>query len=137
MPEPVASGLSAFKLVGLLIVGALFVALAYLIVILFELPRNAKEWVVSLASTIGFSLGGGSMTLMYFELGYLVDIPHPFIGWCAIGFVLLLWGLIGWWLIRVLFTTMVNNKDNDIFQIGKKIRGLIFGENGGSNETGE
>lgn len=130
MPEPVTSATATVKLLGLLAVVAFCIFMSWLVVIIMKTPRTAKEWAVSLASTIMVSLGMGSATLIYFDLAYLIDMPHPFIGWVVIGVIMFMWGLAGWFLVRLGFRTMHASEDDDFFEVARKVRGVVFGERG-------
>lgn len=126
MPEPVSTAASGIKMFGLMIVVAICILLAYVIVVIMNTPNTTKEWIASLASTIMMSLGMGSATMIYFNLSYLVTMPHPFIGWTVIGVIMFMWGLVGWFIVRLGFRTMEASENKDFFEIARQIKDLIF-----------
>jgi hypothetical protein len=130
MPEPasssvvgVAGAAAAYKVVGGPAIASAFgTTLAAVVVMLMTPPRNKREWAVGLISTVVSSIGGGAITIEYFQLHHWA---FSTIGLYAMGGVIFACGLPGWALVRWLFNFIDQRRDEPIDEVAKDVKGLF------------
>lgn len=101
--------------------GAIGAGLAALIVMCMTRPRNDREWVVALVSTVASSLFGGAALVRWLDLQHWLDDPIGAVG--LIGFVFFC-GLPGWAIVRWIFNWIQRRQDKDIGEIADEVRRL-------------
>lgn len=126
MSEPTSSaaaGLAGWKLIGGLAgLGAIGAGLASIVVMCVMTPRSKREWAVGLISTVMGSIGGGSAAIQYFGLEHWAYSPIGLVAMLGLVFAC---GLPGWALVRWAFNYMQRNKDKDIGDIAKDVKGML------------
>jgi hypothetical protein len=102
-----AAGLAGWKLITwLATMGTIGAGLAALVVMCMTPPRDKREWVVGLVSTVVGSVGGGAAAVQYFALQYWA---YSFFGSLALFGLVFLCGLPAWAMVRLLFNTIRRN----------------------------
>jgi hypothetical protein len=125
MTEPASGAAGAaigWKLIGGLAgMGAIGAGLAALIVMCMTRPRDDREWVVALVSTVASSLFGGAALVRWLDLQHWLQDPIGAVG--LIGFVFFC-GLPGWAIVRWTFNWMQKRESHDIAEIINEVRKL-------------
>lgn len=127
MPEPTSSGVAgaaaAYKAIGgtagAVASGA---TLAAVVVMLMTPPRNKREWAVGLISTVVSSIGGGAVTIEYFELHHWAFSTT---GLYAMGGLMFACGLPGWAMVRWTFAFIDKRRDDSIDEVAKDVKELL------------
>ncbi len=127
MPEPtsssVAGAAAAYKAIGGSAAAAAGGAtLAAVVVMLMTPPRNIREWMVGLISTVVSSICGGAITIEHFQLH---QWAFSTIGLYAMGGVIFACGLPGWAVVRWLFNFIDERRDASIDQVAKDVKELL------------
>jgi hypothetical protein len=126
MSEPISStaaGLAGWKILGGLAgMGAIGAGLAAFVVMSMTKPKTDQEWRVALISTLVGSIGGGACLVRY--LG-IQNWAHDVFGMVAMLALVFACGLPAWALVRALFKYLDKNKDADLVEIVKDVRGAL------------
>lgn len=127
MPEPTSSGVAgaaaAYKaLGGTAAAVASGATLAAVVVMLMTPPRDKREWAVGLISTVVSSIGGGAMTVEYFQLHHWA---FSTVGLCALGGLIFACGLPGWAMVRWIFNFIGKRRDASIDEVAKDVKELL------------
>ena len=127
MPEPTSSSVAgaavAYKAIGGSAAAAAGGAtLAAVVVMLMTPPRNIREWMVGLISTVVSSICGGAITIEYFQLH---QWAFSTVGLYAMGGVIFARGLPGWAVVRWLFNFIDERRDASIDQVAKDVKELL------------
>lgn len=105
--EPTSSGtagLIGWKLIGGLAgLGALGAGLAAMVVMCMTPPREPREWVVGIISTVVSSIAGGAAVVQYFAFQHWIYSPFGIAALFGLAFAC---GLPGWAIVRWTFTTL-------------------------------
>ena len=118
MADPASSGVAgaaAFNAIG----GASTVAaggasLAAIVVMLMTPPRSPREWAVGLISTVVANIGGGAATIEHFGLHQWAGSP---IGLCAMGGLIIAYGLPRSAIVRGIFIFIDRNRGSGIVDV--------------------
>jgi hypothetical protein len=116
--EPVtSSALTAilYKALAFLL-GASFAAV---VVMSLTQPRSTKEFFIALICTLAFSIGGGSMVVMWLHLQFWVNEPFGLMALFCLCFVC---GLPGWVMVRWWFHWVAKNPDKNPAEAIKETR---------------
>lgn len=127
MSEPISTGGSAaaIKVYGLASIVVTSIVLVCLVVLLMRVPRSPREWAVGLICTVVSSVGLGAATVVRFDLHPLAD---TYVGMCALGLLVFICGLPGWFVVRLAFTYMNRNEDKSIIEVIRELRRAAKGE---------
>ena len=125
--EPVStSGFAAFlKFYGAAVVITLAIALVATVVIMMRLPRSPQEWAVGLICTVVSSFGLGAAVVLRFGLQGLAS---SYVGMCALGLLVFICGLPGWFLVRLAFNYMNRNESASLIDVIRDVRKAVKGE---------
>lgn len=126
--EPTSSGTAGvigWKLIGGLAgLGAIGAGLATLVVICVTRPRESREWVVAIVSTVMCSIGGGAAVISHYRLQHWAN---DFFGLVAMLGLVFACGLPGWALVRWIFKAINKREGQDIVQIIQEIQAIKKG----------
>jgi len=127
MPEPITTGGSAaaVKIYGLASVTIASIVLVCLVVLLMRPPRSPHEWAVGLICTVVSSVGLGAAVIVRFSLQ---GLAHDYVGVCALGLLVFICGLPGWFLVRLAFTYMARNESSTLVDVIRDVRKAVKGE---------
>ena len=127
MSEPISSGGSAaaVKVYGLFFIIAASIVLVCLVVLLMRAPRSPQEWAVGLICTVVSSVGLGAATVVRFDLHHLAS---SYVGMCALGLLVFICGLPGWFLVRLAFNYMNRNESASLIDVIRDVRKAVKGE---------
>ena len=127
MSEPISSGGSAaaVKVYGLFFIIAASIVLVCLVVLLMRAPRSPQEWAVGLICTVVSSVGLGAATVVRFDLPHLAS---SYVGMCALGLLVFICGLPGWFLVRLAFNYMNRNESASLIDVIRDVRKAVKGE---------
>ena len=127
MPEPISSGSSAaaVKIYGLASVTIASIVLVCLVVLLMRPPRSPQEWAVGLICTVVSSVGLGAAVIVRFSLQ---GLAQDYVGMCALGLLVFVCGLPGWFMVRLAFTYMNRNEDKSLIDVIRELRRAAKGE---------
>lgn len=115
-----AAGIAGWKLIGGLAgLGALGAGLAALVVMCMTPPREPKEWIVALVSTVMASIGGGAAVVQHFAFHHWVLNPFGLIALFGLCFAC---GLPGWALVRWVFNSIRRREGQGIEQVINDVR---------------
>ena len=127
MPEPISTGGSAaaIKVYGLASIVVTSIVLVCLVVLLMRPPRSPQEWAVGLICTVGSSIGLGAAVIVRFGLQ---GLAQDYVGMCALGLLVFICGLPGWFIVRLAFNYMNRNEDKSIIEVIRDVRKAVKGE---------
>lgn len=127
MPEPITTGGSAaaIKVYGLASIVVTSIVLVCLVVLLMRVPRSPREWAVGLICTVVSSVGLGAATVVRFDLHHLAS---SYVGMCALGLLVFICGLPGWFVVRLSFTYMARNESSTLVDVIRDVRRTVKGE---------
>ena len=127
MPEPITTGGSAaaVKVYGLFSIIAASIVLVCLVVLLMRPPRSPQEWAVGLICTVVSSVGLGAAVIVRFSLQ---GLAQDYVGMCALGLLVFVCGLPGWFMVRLAFTYMNRNEDKSLIEVIRELRRAAKGE---------
>ena len=128
MPEPISSGGSAaavVKIYGLASVTIASIILVCLVVLLMRPPRSPQEWAVGLICTVVSSVGLGAAVIVHFSLQCLAQ---DYVGQCALGLLVFVCGLPGWFIVRLAFNYMNRNESASLIDVIRDVRKAMKGE---------
>ena len=127
MPEPITTGGSAaaVKIYGLASVTVASIVLVCLVVLLMRPPRSPQEWAVGLICTVVSSVGLGAAVIVRFSLQ---GLAQDYVGMCALGLLVFVCGLPGWFMVRLAFTYMNRNEDKSLIEVIRELRRAAKGE---------
>lgn len=127
MPEPISTGGSAaaVKVYGLFSIIAASIVLVCLVVLLMRPPRSPQEWAVGLICTVVSSVGLGAAVIVRFSLQ---GLAQDYVGMCALGLLVFVCGLPGWFMVRLAFTYMNRNEDKSLIEVIRELRRAAKGE---------
>lgn len=128
MPEPISTGGSAaavVKIYGLASVTIVSIVLVCLVVLMMRWPRSPQEWAVGLICTVVSSVGLGAATVVRFDLHHLAS---SYVGMCALGLLVFICGLPGWFIVRLAFNYMKRNESASLIDVIRDVRKAVKGE---------
>lgn len=127
MPEPISTGGSAaaVKIYGLASVTIASIVLVCLVVLLMRPPRSPQEWAVGLICTVVSSVGLGAAVILRFGLQ---GLAQDYVGMCALGLLVFVCGLPGWFLVRLAFNYMARNESSTLVDVIRDVRKAVKGE---------
>ena len=127
MSEPISSGGSAaaVKVYGLASVTIASIVLVCLVVLLMRPPRSPQEWAVGLICTVVSSFGLGAAVVLRFGLQ---GLAQDYVGMCALGLLIFVCGLPGWFMVRLAFNYMNHNEDKSLIDVIRDVRKAVKGE---------
>ena len=127
MPEPISTGsvAAAVKIYVLASVTIASIVLVCLVVLLMRPPRSPQEWAVGLICTVVSSVGLGAAVIVRFSLQ---GLAQDYVGMCALGLLVFICGLPGWFIVRLAFTYMARNEDKSIIEVIRDVRKAVKGE---------
>ena len=127
MPEPISTGsvAAAVKIYVLASVTIASIVLVCLVVLLMRPPRSPQEWAVGLICTVVSSVGLGAAVIVRFSLQ---GLAQDYVGMCALGLLVFICGLPGWFIVRLAFTYMARNEDKSIIDVIRDVRKAVKGE---------
>lgn len=127
MPEPISSGGSAavVKIYGLASVTIASIVLVCLVVLLMRPPRSPQEWAVGLICTVVSSVGLGAAVIVRLSLQ---GLAQDYVGVCALGLLVFVCGLPGWFIVRLAFNYMNRNEDKSLIEVIRELRRAAKGE---------
>lgn len=96
--------------------------LAALVVMMLSQPKNGKQWVAMIISTVVCSLGLGAYVIKT-HLGIIN--PQSSFDLMQIGAVFFVSGLPGWVLVRALFLYFESVSNKDILQILRDLKSIM------------
>lgn len=127
MPEPISTGGSAaaVKIYGLASIVVTSIVLVCLVVLLMRPPRCPQEWAVGLICTVVSSVGLGAAVIVRFSLQ---GLAQDYVGVCALGLLVFICGLPGWFIVRLAFTYMNRNESASLIDVIRDVRKAVKGE---------
>lgn len=127
MPEPISSGGSAaaVKIYGLASVTIASIVLVCLVVLLMRPPRSSQEWAVGLICTVVSSVGLGAAVIVRLSLQ---GLAQDYVGVCALGLLVFVCGLPGWFIVRLAFNYMNRNESASLIDVIRDVRKAVKGE---------
>ena len=127
MPEPISTGGSAaaVKIYGLASVTIASIVLVCLVVLLMWPPRSPQEWAVGLICTLVSSVGLGAAVILRFGLQ---GLAQDYVGMCALGLLVFICGLPGWFVVRLAITYMARNEEKSLIDVIRELRRAAKGE---------
>lgn len=127
MPEPISSGSSAavVKIYGLASVTITSIVLVCLVVLMMRPPRSPHEWAVGLICTVVSSVGLGAAVIVHFSLQ---GLAQDYVGMCALGLLVFVCGLPGWFIVRLAFNYMNRNESASLIDVIRDVRKAAKGE---------
>lgn len=127
MPEPISSGGSAaaVKIYGLASVTIASIVLVCLVVLLMRPPRSPQEWAVGLICTVVSSVGLGAAVIVRLSLQ---GLAQDYVGVCALGLLVFVCGLPGWFIVRLAFNYMNRNESASLIDVIRDVRKAVKGE---------
>lgn len=127
MPEPIPTGSSAavVKIYGLASVTIVSIVLVCLVVLLMRPPRSPQEWAVGLICTVVSSVGLGAAVIVRFSLQ---GLAQNYAGVCALGLLVFVCGLPGWFIVRLAFNYMNRNESASLVDVIRDVRKAVKGE---------
>jgi D-arabinose 1-dehydrogenase-like Zn-dependent alcohol dehydrogenase len=120
-------GATALAVCGLSGMAVVCILLVIAVVFMSRMPRSPKEWAVGLISTVVSSLTGGAAVVMRFGLIDWInstDQIESYIGLMAIGGVVFVCGLPGWFIVRVAFNYITQNDGKGIDEVARDLKKL-------------
>lgn len=122
--EPTSSSAAGaaigWKLIGGLAgLGAIGAGLAALVVICMTPPKEPREWVVALVSTVVSSIGGGAVVVQWLELQHWTATQ---LGLVALFGLVFACGLPGWAIVRWIFNSIRRREGRGIESILREVR---------------
>ena len=128
MPEPISTGGSAaavIKIYGLASVTIASIVLVCLVVLLMHPPRSPQEWAVGLICTVVSSVGLGAAAVEHFSLQ---GLAQDYVGMCALGLLVFICGLPGWFMVRLAFNYMNRNESASLVDVIRDVRKAMKGD---------
>ncbi len=127
MPEPISTGGSAavVKIYVLASVTIASIALVCLVVLLMRPPRSPKEWAVGLICTVVSSVGLGAAVV---ERLSLQGLAQDYVGVCALGLLVFVCGMPGWFVVRLAFNYMNRNESASLIDVIRDVRKAMKGD---------
>ena len=121
-----AAGALGWKLIGGLAgLGAIGAGLATIVVMCITRPKDDREWIVALISTVMSSVGGGAGVVVHFGLQ---SWAHDFFGLVAMIGLVFACGLPGWALVRWLFNYIGKREGKGIDEVISEARNSLRGK---------
>lgn len=122
--EPTSSatgaGIIGWKLIGGLAgLGAIGAGLAALVVMCMTPPRDPREWIVGVVSTVVASIGGGAVLVRWLELQHWALDE---VGLVALFGLVFACGLPGWAVVRWVFNSIRAREGQGIDEIAREVR---------------
>jgi hypothetical protein len=118
-----AAGILGWKLIGSLAgLGAIGAGLAAVVVMCMTRPRDDKEWVVAIVSTVMSSVCGGSAFIQWQGIEHWVYTPFGLVALLGVAFAC---GLPGWALIRWFFNYVLKREGRGIDEIVREAKELV------------
>lgn len=115
-----AAGVISWKALSAAAAGG--AGLAAIIVMLMTQPRSAREWAMSLISTVVVSIAGGAAVIM--KLG-LQEWLQSYVGLVAVLGLVFACGLPAWAIVRWFFTWQEKHEGKGIDEVIQDVKGMF------------
>lgn len=127
MPEPISTGGSAAAVIKIIwaSVKIVSIVLVCLVVLLMRPPRSPQELAVALICTVVSSVGLGAAVVVHFSLQ---GLAQDYVGMCALGLLVFICGLPGWFVVRLAFNYMNRNESASLIDVIRDVRKAVKGE---------
>jgi hypothetical protein len=114
MTEPTSSSAAGLAVWKIGIAYGVPAALAAVIVMVLTRPRDTREWILALTTTLSGSIYGGAFAIRYFGWQSWLADPNSAM---VLGGVYLVCGLPGWVLVRAAFAWIEKRRHKDLGEL--------------------